>query len=150
MTPPEVIDHLAHTLTEAEWHATRAVIEVTAVTSGALMGSLHAIKRDFDLVGVTVVALCSGLGGGALRDVLINRPVLALQREELLVAALCACGTGMVLGHRVHHLQPIIWVVEAISLGLFTVTGIQRAEEVGLTVLPAIFLGVVTGTSGGL
>ncbi len=73
------------------------------------MGSLHAIKRDFDLVGVTVVALCSGPVAAPPRDVLINRPVLALQREELLVAALCACGTGMVLGHPcppspAHHL----------------------------------------------
>ncbi len=150
MTPPEVINDLAHTVTDEEWRATRAVIEVLAVTSGALMGSLHAIKRDFDLVGVTVVAVCAGVGGGVLRDVLINRPVLALERPELMIAALSACAAGMVLGHRTHHLQPIIWVVEAITLGLFTVTGIQRAEEVGLTVLPAIFLGVVTGTFGGL
>jgi uncharacterized membrane protein YeiH len=150
VTPPEVINDLAHTVTDEDWRMTRAVIETTAVASGALMGSLHAIKRDFDLVGVTVVALCAGFGGGVLRDVLINRPVLALQREELMIAALSACAVGMVLGHRTHRLTPIIWVVEAISLGLFTVTGIQRAEEVGLTMLPAVFLGVVTGTCGGL
>jgi uncharacterized membrane protein YeiH len=150
VTPPEVINELAHTVTDEDWRVTRAVIETTAVASGALMGSLHAIKRDFDLVGVTVVALCAGFGGGVLRDVLINRPVLALEREELMIAALSACAVGMLLGHRTHHLAPIIWVVEAIALGLFTVSGIQRAEEVGLTVLPAIFLGVVTGTCGGL
>jgi uncharacterized membrane protein YeiH len=150
VTPPEVINELAHTFTDADWRATRAVIETTATASGALMGSLHAIKRDFDVVGVTVVSLCAGFGGGVLRDVLINRPVLALQRDELMIAALTACAVGMVLGHRTHHLTPIIWVVEAISLGLFTVTGIQRAEEVGLHMIPAVFLGVVTGTCGGL
>lgn len=150
MAPPEVINELAHKITDQEWRMTRAVIEIAATASGALMGSLHGIKRDFDVVGVTVVAMCAGFGGGVLRDVLINRPVLALQRNELLITALTACAVGMVLGHRTHRLTPILWVVEALTLGLFTVTGIQRAEEVGLTILPALFLGVVTGTFGGL
>lgn len=150
MAPPDVISELAN-VSEADWRATRVIIEHLAVTSGALSGSLHAIRREFDLAGVTVIGLATGLGGGLLRDIMIaHGPVLALQRPSLLMTALLTCLVGMILGHRAHRLRPALWFVEAASLGLFTTTGVQRAEEVGLSMVPAIFLGVVTGTCGGL
>jgi uncharacterized membrane protein YeiH len=67
-----------------------------------------------------------------------------------LLTALAAAGVGILLGRHTSHLRVALWFVEALSLGLFTVAGIQRAEEVGLEVIPALLLGVLTGTGGGL
>jgi uncharacterized membrane protein YeiH len=57
---------------------------------------------------------------------------------------------GIVFGVRTRHLEPALWLVDAASIGLFTVTGIQRAVDAGLSIVPSLFLGVVTGTAGGL
>jgi len=138
-------------ISESEWHAARAVVELTAVAVGAISGSLHAIRREYDLVGITVIGVIGGLGGGIVRDLLLSQgPVLALQQKGLLLTAFLGAGVGMLLGQRTAHFRAVFWFFEALALGLFTVAGIQRAEEVGLRVIPAIFLGVATGTGGGL
>ncbi len=149
VSPSEVISQLA--VSERQWHSARVVVELAAVAAGSLSGSLHAIRREYDLVGVTVIAVAAGLGGGIIRDLLIAQgPVLALEHPGLLLTALFAAAVGMVLGHRTRHVHAVLWIVEALALGLLTVAGIQRAEEIGLRVIPALFLGVVGGTGGGL
>ncbi len=138
-------------ISEREWRTARVFIELAAVFAGGLSGSLHGIKREYDLVGVTVIAVVAGLGGGVLRDVLLaHGPVLALQHPLLLITALVAAAVGMVLGQRTTHLRFLLLLFEALALGLFTMAGIQRAEEVGLRLVPALFLGVISGTGGGL
>lgn len=136
---------------DSEWRAARAVIELSAIAAGSLSGALHGVRREYDLVGVVTIALITGLGGGMLRDVLIAQGgVLALQHSSLLLTALIAAFIGTVLGHHTAYLSAILWFVDSLSLGLFTVAGIQRAEEVGLKIAPALLLGVLTGTGGGL
>ncbi|HEY8945334.1 MAG TPA: TRIC cation channel family protein [Polyangiaceae bacterium] len=134
-----------------QWRTARVVIEYSAATAGALSGCLHAIRRGFDPVGTFVIAIVSGLGGGMFRDVLLgDGPVLALQHPMLLVAALGACVFGVSLRTRARVMQPVLWLVDALSIGLFTVAGIQRGEEARLGAPSALFLGVLTGTGGGL
>lgn len=126
-------------------------MELSAVAAGALSGALHGIRRQFDLVGIIVIGVATGLGGGILRDVMIAKgPVLALRHPLLLVTTLAASCVGVLLRRHTHQVRPVLWLADALLLGLATVTGIQRAEEVGLTLLPALLLGVLTGTGGGL
>ena len=149
MTPSDVLSEIP--ISESEWHAARAVVELTAVVAGGISGALHAIRREYDLVGITVIGVVSGLGGGIVRDLLLSQgPVLALQQKGLLLTAFLGAGAGMLLGQRTAHFRAVFWFFEALALGLFTIAGIQRAEEVGLQVIPAIFLGVASGIGGGL
>lgn len=129
----------------------RPYVELTAVAVGAVSGALHAQRRDFDLVGVVVIGLVGGLGGGLIRDILLGLgPVLALRSPVHLVTALVAAPLGLLFGTLVSRLARLIWVVDTLSLGLFTVAGLQRADAAGLGVLPSLLLGVITGVGGGV
>ena len=75
-------------------------IDLSAVVVGALAGALHATRQRFDAVGVLTFALVMGLGGGIIRDVLLNRVPVALTEKPYLptvavAAVLSAIRTGM-------------------------------------------------------
>lgn len=127
------------------------VIEFLAIASGCLSGVLHALRRNFDIVGVMIIGIASGVGGGILRDILIsNGPPLVIKYESYLITILSATFIGMFFGTLVDRLQKVIWHIDAFSLGFFTIAGMQRAFLNDLSILPALFLGVITATGGGL
>jgi hypothetical protein len=116
---------------EAQWRTARSVFEHGAIAAGALSGCLHAIRKDFDIVGTVVIALTAGLGGGLLRDMLVaNGPALALRHPTLLLAAVLASGAGILLGSRTRHLSGFLWTLDALSIGLFTVVWDFRIARV--------------------
>jgi len=131
---------------------TRPYVEFTAVAFGAVSGALHGKRRSFDFVGVVIIGIVSGLGGGLVRDVLLGKgPVLALRSPTMLVVAIVASLTGVLLFDPImSRARRVYWVVDTLSLGLFAVAGLQRAQAANLSVTPSLLLGVVTCVGGGL
>src|SRR5215510_3624139 len=131
---------------------TRPYVELTAVAFGAVSGALHGKRRSFDFVGVVIIGIVSGLGGGLVRDVLLGRgPVLALQSQTMLIVSIVASLIGVLLFDPIMtRARRIYWFVDTLSLGLFAVAGLQRAQTASLGVMPSVLLGVVTCVGGGL
>ena len=101
--------------------------EVTATFAGALAGALVGVRLRFDLVGVLTLAVISGLGGGIIRDVLLNTEVYALQNPRLLIAALAAALVVFFFFSLADRLQWSLFFVDAISLGIFAAIGSDKA-----------------------
>lgn len=117
----------------------------------ALSGGLLAVRRDFDIVGIAVLALAAGLGGGVLRDVLLGvTPPAALRDEVYLATALAAALVSFLCHPRVERLAASVRLLDALGLGFFAVSGTLRSLDTGLDVVPAVLLGVVTGAGGGV
>lgn len=131
---------------------TRPYLEYTAVVFGAVSGALHAKRRSFDFVGVLIIGIVSGLGGGLVRDVLIGMgPVLALQSPSVLIAAMASSLVGVLFDSMLKdHFGRVYWFVDTISLGLFAVAGLQRAQAARLSLTSSVFLGVMTCVGGGV
>jgi len=131
---------------------TRPYAEFTAVIFGAVSGALHAKRRSFDFVGVVIIGIVSGLGGGLVRDVLLGSgPVLALRKSSLLDVAILSSLFGVLfVDTLVSRVRRVYWVIDSLSLGLFAVAGLQRAQSAELSVTPSVLLGVVTCVGGGL
>ena len=126
-------------------------VEMAAVTFGALSGGLHATRKGLDPVGVFTLALISAIGGGAIRDVLLQSgtPVFLVSPSYLASAALAAI-VGLLFARAVHAALPVIGVVDTLLIGVWVVIGAERALLVGLSYSSAAFLGVITATGGGL
>lgn len=126
-------------------------VEMTAVTFGALSGALHATRKGLDPVGVFVISLVAAIGGGVIRDVLLQRgtPVFLLSPAYLASAAFASV-VGLLLARAVRAALPVIGVVDTLLIGVWVVLGAERALLVDLTLASAVFLGVVTATGGGL
>lgn len=103
-----------------------------------------------DLFGVTVVGSVTALGGGTLRDLVLDRPVFwVVDNAYLLVAGVSVAVTFV----SVRYLRPpngTLLVLDALGLALFTVLGAQKALNLGTTPLIAVMMGAMTGAVGGL
>jgi len=116
-----------------------------------ISGAVAARTKNMDWFGMFVVALVTGTGGGLLRSVLINDLPPAILTNPLLftwagvgtVVALIGAGAWQ----RIHR---IVSIIDALGLGLFTVTGIRIAESHGLAWWSCLALGVISATFGGV
>lgn len=127
------------------------IVDVIAVFIGALVGALVARRLRYDIMGHWALALVSGLGGGLIRDVLIqDGPPLALTEPPYLPAVLVAALISALFGSRLDQLRTTILVVDAISIANFAVVGSLRALDVGLDPWPTVLLGVTTAVGGGI
>lgn len=121
-----------------------------AVAVNALTGVLDAGRKNMDLIGVVMVGAATALGGGTVRDVLLQRPVFWIGDQVYLVVALA---TTLIIFFAVRGLRlpPRLFLIpDALGLALFTIVGTQIALEWHAPWLVASLLGVITGVVGGV
>ena len=131
--------------------AVPAWLDLLTIGIGALQGALFAIfYKRFDLVGVFSVAILTGLGGGILRDVLLDagRPV-ALQ-DKYLLTAVAAVVAALIIGRWFKGGVNAVVVLDSIAMSLFAIAGTYKALVFNTSELVAILLGVVTAVGGGV
>lgn len=125
--------------------------EVAAIFAGALSGAMTAVNRRFDLTGLVVLAMVNGLGGGIMRDLLLqDYGIFALDNPRALIAVLAASVVGAFFFTVAERIQPLLVPLDALSLALFALVGADKALVAGLTPIPAILLGTITAIGGGI
>lgn len=125
-------------------------IGLAAVAVNALTGVLDAGRKQMDLVGVVMVGCATALGGGTVRDILLDRKVFWIADQTYLIVAL-ATTLAIFFLVRGLRLPPRLFLIpDAIGLALFTVVGTQVALEWQAPWLVASLLGVITGVVGGV
>jgi uncharacterized membrane protein YeiH len=137
------------------------LFDLLGVFSAAASGALTGIRKGLDLVGIVVLGAVTGLGGGAVRDVLIGAdpPAFLTDWRYLTTATLAAAAViaveyglfsvGTLVRDRV-RLGTAYLLVDSVTLGCFAVSGTGKALDYGLASVPAALLGVVTAVGGGV
>ena len=127
------------------------LIDLLAVLVGGLSGALLAVRKRFDLVGCVSLAIVAGVGGGLIRDVLLQQgPPAALRDSRYLITGFVAAAVGFYRSGSVERVARLLNAVDALNLGIYTVVGALKALTAGLGPVPAVFLGIVTATGGGI
>jgi uncharacterized membrane protein YeiH len=127
------------------------VIDLSAVLASGLSGALLASQKRFDLGGLAFLTLVAGLGGGPIRDVLLQQGLpVALATANYLLVVIAAAVIGYFFERYVRRVLPAITVVDALGLGLYAVIGCIRASQAGLSPLPTVVVGVLTAVGGGI
>lgn len=126
------------------------VIDLTGVFANAVLGGVLARAERLDPVGFGALAIMSGLGGGLIRDTLLQHGTpVALTDYVYILTALAGAAVAFVLdveGRLWHRGFP--WI-DALALGCWASAGAQKTLGVGLGWLPAILLGTITAVGGG-
>ena len=126
-------------------------LDLVGTFAFALNGALTAVRAtDVDIVGVVTLGMVTALGGGIIRDVLLDSlpPATFSDWRYLVVAA----GGGLVaffLARRLDRLNGPIIVLDAVGLSFFAVTGASKGLGLGLGIGQAIILGAITAVGGG-
>ncbi|MGY1702711.1 trimeric intracellular cation channel family protein [Geodermatophilus sp. SYSU D00766] len=126
-----------------------AAVDLAAIVVGALTGGLLAAREGFAVSGVLLLAVSGGLGGGLIRDVLLAQgpPVALTNRSYLPAVAITAMVTFYFSGW-LSRLTALLVVLDALTLGLFTVIGAQKAQLAGLPSASVVFIGTLTAVGG--
>ncbi len=126
------------------------LFDILAAIVFAVSGALVASRQRLDVVAFMWFAVITGVGGGTVRDLILNVPVFWVQNP----VHVSACLVTAVVMHFVAPLvesryKTLVWF-DAFGLALVTVAGTVKASDVGAPALVAIAMGVVTGIVGGI
>jgi len=127
-----------------------SILGLVGVFVFALSGALAAVRKDMDMFGVMVLALMPAIGGGTIRDLVLDVPVFWIQDSGAIWAALLASLLTLLFsGYVESRMKVLVWA-DAVGLALFSVLGAAKALSMTDNALIAIMLGVTTGVAGGI
>ncbi len=122
-----------------------------AITAEAMTAALAAGRRKMDWFGVCLIACVTALGGGTIRDILLDHhPLVWVENPYVL---LLVCGAALLtipLARLVDRLKWPFLLLDALGLVVFTVIGCNIGIEAGVHPIVVIVAGMVTGTAGGI
>jgi len=126
------------------------LIDLVGVAVFATSGTLAGRKKSLDIFGLFVVAAVTAIGGGTLRDLLLNRPPFWITHSIYLIVIAGAVLVTVVLGRAMKNLARVLLVADAFGLAFFSISGARIAIESHVGILPSILLGTMTGVAGGV
>lgn len=126
------------------------VINYLGTFAFAISGIRLASAKQFDLFGAYVVGLVTAIGGGTLRDLLLNQTPFWMLQPSYLIVTFIALLFVMIFSKYLVRLNNTFFLFDAIGLGLFVVVGIDTTLSVGFPFWVAIVMGMITGSVGGV
>lgn len=127
------------------------ILDLIGVAVFAISGALAAGRKSLDLLGVVVLGIVTAIGGGTIRDVLLDRHPLfwLIDPAYLIVIIASALMTVSYVRWRPPPAVALLYA-DAVGLAMFSIAGAQVAERQGLPALSCIVLGTITGAAGGV
>ncbi|GGY79891.1 trimeric intracellular cation channel family protein [Streptomyces nitrosporeus] len=138
-------------LTELFTPSVQHALDIVGIFVFAISGALLAVRKNFDVFGIAVLAEVTALGGGIFRDVIIGAvPPAAFTDLGYFTTPLLAAGLVFFLHPHVERIQVAVNVFDAAGLGLFCVSGTVKAYDYGLGLTSSAALGLATAVGGGV
>ena len=129
-------------------------IEVLGIIAFALTGFYAARKKGMDLIGVYSLGMVTALGGGSLRDIILDRhPLFWVEHYEYAILLLALSITSSLVAQEFFERKYMVHVVlalDALGLGSFSASGASLADQQGCALFVSSLLGVITGVFGGV
>lgn len=117
----------------------------------AISGALLAARKNYDIVGMVVLAEITAIGGGVIRDLVIGAvPPVAFTNVSYLWIPLLATALTFFAHVQMNRLKAAVLVFDAAGLAVFCISGTTKALAYGLGPVPAIALGVLSAVGGGI
>ncbi|MCG6882181.1 MAG: TRIC cation channel family protein [Silicimonas sp.] len=128
-----------------------AALDLASVFVFALTGALAASRAQLDIVGFLFFSAITAVGGGTVRDLLLDRnPVFWIAKPGILLAVAVAAVLVYFTAHMVESRARWLAWLDAAALAIAVPAGLTVAISLGYTGPIAVLMGVVTGTMGGL
>lgn len=126
------------------------IIEVVGTVAFAISGIRLAAAKNFDWFGAYIVGLVTAIGGGTLRDLLLDIPVFWMMQWWYLAVTALSLVAVILFRNLLVRREALLFMFDTVGLALFCVIGIQKSLAVGYPMWVAAVMGVITGAFGGV
>jgi len=125
-------------------------IEVIGTIAFAISGIRLAAAKEFDWFGAYTIGLVTAIGGGTLRDVLLDLPVFWMSTPLYLLVTGISLAVVIIFRKTLVRFNKTLFVFDAVGLALFVVIGMQKSLSINYPMWVAIVMGMITGAFGGV
>jgi uncharacterized membrane protein YeiH len=126
-------------------------LDIAGTFAFAISGALVASKKDFDIFGVLIIAFITAVGGGMLRDILINaHPINWIGDLNYIWTIIIAVVFSYLFKSKIAPLSKTMFLFDTIGLGVFTLLGLQKGLLFHLHPFVALVMGMVSAVFGGV
>lgn len=131
-----------------------SVLDYVGVAVFAITGALAASRKQLDVMAFVFFGVATGVGGGTLRDILLGQlPVFWIERPAYVVVAVAVAVLVYFTAHFFYQnwsrYRLLLWA-DAVGLSAYAVMGAAKAMAVGAPPVPAVIMGAMTATFGGV
>ena len=126
------------------------VLDYFGVFVFAMSGIIAASGKKLDLFGGIIIAFVTALGGGTLRDLLLDVNITWISNPNYLYVVLIASIFAIAFKKISKYIRKTIYLFDSIGIALFTILGVQKALALNTPIAVAVIFGVVTATFGGV
>ncbi|MBL8659642.1 MAG: trimeric intracellular cation channel family protein [Rhodospirillales bacterium] len=126
------------------------VVDLTSAVVFAVTGALVASRKSLDIVGFMWLAVVTGVGGGSVRDMLLDLPVFWIETPSIVIACLVAATVVHFTWHLVESRYRLILWLDAAGMALVTIAGTAKGLDAGVGAVVAVAMGVITASVGGI
>lgn len=126
------------------------IIDYLGTFAFALSGIRLASAKKFDWFGAFIVGMATAVGGGTLRDVMLDQSPFWMTRWIYFAITGFALLLFVFFHKQINKISNTIFLFDTIGLGLFTVVGIQKTLDAGFPLWTANIMGMFTGAAGGV
>lgn len=131
-------------------HTVQTIIEILGTFAFAISGIRHAAARHLDWFGGFVCGFAVAIGGGTLRDVMLDLPPFWMTSSLYIICTFAAQFAVIAFQRYMRKLDNAWFLFDTLGLASFTITGIQKTLECGYPFWVAIAMGCITGSAGGV
>lgn len=132
-----------------EQFAIPIALDLVATFVFALIAATIAVRRQYDYIGVVLIAIFGGVGGSLLRDGLFLQQVpFAVADNRYMGVILAACVAGTLVSRLRKGLQTALLVIDAFGLGAYAMVGTQASLNSGIPCIGAALVGLLNAVGG--
>jgi uncharacterized membrane protein YeiH len=126
------------------------ILNYAGIAVFASSGAVVGVRKGFDLFGIAVMGVLTALGGGVLRDLLLDRPPYSIQHWPNITVAVLAVAIATPFAHIVIRMNTAVLILDAIGMGFFATSGAAIAVDAGASWFAACIIGMLTAIAGGI
>ncbi|GER59051.1 trimeric intracellular cation channel family protein [Patiriisocius marinus] len=126
------------------------IIDILGTLAFAISGALTAMKKQLDPFGIFIIAIVTALGGGTLRDLLIDAPIVWMRDLTYIYVIGVATLLAVIFRERLNYIRKSLFLFDTIGIGLYTIIGVEKGIEADFPPLICIALGTMSACFGGV
>lgn len=126
------------------------LIDILGTIAFAISGVLTALNKRLDPFGILIIAFVAAVGGGTLRDILIDSPVAWMRNLTYVYVILGSAIFAVVFRKRIGYIRRSLFLFDTIGIALYTIVGVEKGIAAGFHPIICVALGTMTACFGGV